>query len=200
MNHCSGPHRVFHFGFFGRHAESLVKMGMKHLGSLLLEPADDRLALLLLVNLTRVDTLAATTRYEDQRLMCASRIDQSAIDPRCARPGSFSRNSRIEGEGACRSQFAHGDATGHDPDEVPAVDHLLLLVALKFPGYAAALLSLQNTPHCPGEDLCLGVGWYLAGVQHFVITGQRVVEFLKISAKNIRAENQLLECAVGRSR
>src|ERR1039458_3234086 len=57
----------------------------------------------------------------------------------------------------------------------------------------ALFLRVQNLPHGAGKDIVLcGLG-DAAGVEHLVIAFDLAIEFLKLSFKDIRAENQPLK-------
>jgi hypothetical protein len=99
---------------------------MEDFDSLIPKTANYFFALLMLINLLSVVPLTAAALYEDERLMHAAGVDQSIFHPRSLRIHSSSSGPSVEFIWVCYSQLAHGDASGDDSHEVPAVDHLCL--------------------------------------------------------------------------
>src|SRR5277367_2605735 len=105
-------------------------MGVEDLYSLLLEGADHLFTLLVLINLTGVQALPATTHPEKIRLVRAPTIDETVLDPgrlrRCTAIGSL----RAQSIRHARSELGHNDSSDHCTHEISAVHALLGLISL----------------------------------------------------------------------
>src|SRR5580698_956027 len=121
MHDGRGAHGIFHLRFFRGHAKALVEMSMKDFDALVLERADYLFAVLPLVDLARIQTLAAAADHKEIRLVRAARVDESVLDPCSLRAGAIPVGLHIAAECSPSSELSKSDAAGHGSHEISAV-------------------------------------------------------------------------------